>query len=315
VTTSLFRPKKIVNEYRRFESNSLIPPPTDDISRLPDDCFLIWIAQAPTIRPPDLAEQRPLENLILEVAIASPVADRRSVLTIFRSSDVDFRMVTATTWTDEQNRLVERESFPINMTTTRLIPAYAVPNQPARRQTNNFLLYPTQDPLWIDLECQEDVPLFQQALTGYHICHDVVDVTWSFNGSEKSEKSGNGKLQLWQVSRLLPKVAQTGNFAPSAAAEASSTPPPRSPDSQGERPMSGKGPLTPKSTSIVDSTATCLSSGSLTSRLTGSRDNGTVIFPPDPPVLIMFTMLDGRYIIQHFERRLLRSKDPYIPIG
>lgn len=316
---SLLCEKKLVNEYRRFESGNLIAPPLDVISRLPDDCFLIWIVQAPIVRPPDLAEQRPLEDRLLEVAVSSPVAGRKSVLTIFRSSDFDFRMVTATTWTDEQNRLlVERESFLLNMTTTRFVPAYAVPNAAPKSQTvNNVLLYQTQDghPLWQYLKCPEDVFLFQQAFTGYHVCRELANVRWSFNGSEKSEKSGNAKLQLWQVKRLSPKVVQTPEAEivrrPSQPGE-STVSLGMNPLSPTEKPLwSRTGPISPKSAPDFrsqfthQSTATFLSSSSTaTSRVTGSRDDGTVIVPPDPPVLIMYTMYDERYTVQQLERRL-----------
>lgn len=277
------------------------------------------MVQAPTLRPPDLAEQRLLEDRILEVAVSSPVAGRKSVLTIFRSSDVDFRMVTATTWTDEQNRLlVERESYLLNMATTRFVPAYAVPNAAPRSQTvNNVLLYQTQDshPLWQYLKCPEDVFLFQQALTGYHVCHEMVNVKWCFNGSAKSEKSGKCKLQLWQVKRLSPKVVQTGEtdsfrlpLHPGESAVFSET----SPASPTESPLWHRTvPPTPRSSpefpthSTHPSTATFSSSGSsITSRVTGSRDDGTVIVPPDPPVLIIYTMYEERYTIQQLERRL-----------
>lgn len=290
------------------------------------------MVQAPTIRPPDLAEQRPLEDRILEVAVSSPVAGRKAVLTIFRSSDVDFRMVTATTWTDEQNRLlVERESFLLNMITTRFVPAYAVPNAAPKSQTvNNVLLYQTQDshPLWQYLKCSEDVFLFQQALMGYHVCHEVVNVKWCFNGSEKSEKSGKGKLQLWQVKRLSPKVVQNGetqsfyrplhpvrstvfseigpmspteNSLPYRLGPASST---QSPQWHTPSPLSPRSAPEFPTQSTHYSTSTCLSSGSsVTSRVTGNRDDGTAIVPPDPPVLIIFTMHEERYTIQQLERK------------
>ena len=321
--------KKLMNECKRFESGSLIAPPLDVISRLPDDCFLVWTVQTPTIRPPDLAEQRPLEDRILEVAVSSPVAGRKAVLTIFRSSDVDFRMVTATTWTDEQNRLlVERESFLLNMTTTRFVPAYAVPNAAPRAQTvNNVLLYQTQDghPLWQNLKCTEDVSRFQQALTGYHVCHDAANVRWSINGSEKSEKSGQGKLQLWQAKRLCPQAVQSGErdglrrtSQPGESAISggmSLGSPPESP-MMGLRPspqsaQSAQSSPDFRTRSTRYSTATFLSASSITSRVTGSRDDGTALVPPDPPVLIMYTMHDERYTVQQLERRRTQDFSPF----
>ena len=292
------------------------------------------MVQAPTIRPPDLAEQRPLEDRILEVAVSSPIPGRKSVLTVFRSSDIEFRMVTATTWTDEHNRLlVERESFLLNMGTTRFVPAYAVPNAAPKSQTvNNVLLYQTQDshPLWQYLKCPEDVFLFQQALIGYHVCHEAANVRWCFNGSDKPGKCGTSKLQLWQVKRLSPKAVHTpeterfrrplhpvsstvfSDISP-ASPTGASLPYRVGPASPAESPLwHTTGPLSPRSTPefATRSThhsmaATCLSSNSsVTSRVTGNRDDGTALVPPDPPVLIIFTMLEGRYAIQQLQRRL-----------
>ncbi|KAL8885843.1 MAG: hypothetical protein Q9215_006354 [Flavoplaca cf. flavocitrina] len=57
----------IIKEYRRFDTDQLIAPPKDVIVRLPDECFSIWVVEAPPLGPPDLAEQRPLEDRILEL--------------------------------------------------------------------------------------------------------------------------------------------------------------------------------------------------------------------------------------------------------
>lgn len=59
--------KDIINEYKRFNTEQLVAPPKDVIARLPDKCFSIWVVEAPPILPPDLAEQRPLEDQILEM--------------------------------------------------------------------------------------------------------------------------------------------------------------------------------------------------------------------------------------------------------
>lgn len=64
--------KDIIKEYRRFDANQLMPPPMEVLSRLPDECFSIWVVEAPPLLPPDLAEQRPLEDQILELSVAFP---------------------------------------------------------------------------------------------------------------------------------------------------------------------------------------------------------------------------------------------------
>ncbi|KAL8911384.1 MAG: hypothetical protein Q9171_003430 [Xanthocarpia ochracea] len=57
----------IIKEYRRFDTQELVAPPRDVIVRLPDECFTIWAVEAPPLVPPNLAEQRPLEDQILEL--------------------------------------------------------------------------------------------------------------------------------------------------------------------------------------------------------------------------------------------------------
>ena len=56
-----------MKEFRRFDSNQLIPPSQGDIQRLPDSCFSIWIVEAASLQPLSLAEQGPLEDKILEL--------------------------------------------------------------------------------------------------------------------------------------------------------------------------------------------------------------------------------------------------------
>ena len=59
--------KDIIKEYRRFDSRQLTAPPRDGLSRLPEDCFSIWVVEAPEVLAPDLAEQRPFEDEILRL--------------------------------------------------------------------------------------------------------------------------------------------------------------------------------------------------------------------------------------------------------
>lgn len=281
----------IMDEYRRFETRRLVAPPSDDITRLPDDCFSIWVAEAPPIRPADLAEERPLEDKILELTLPSPVA---KTLTIFRNSDIEFRMVIAETLADGMNKVFERESIPINMQSTRLIPAYTIHGStPAgSKSVNNVLLYRIQDhaPLWQYLKNAPDVALFQQALSGYRIFYDTSNVKWSLNGSKNPTKSGVGRVQTWQVKRL-PKVVQNDGLDS---------------DQCPVSPMSSMRSITEKNLSRRASTAfssmqSYLSASSMTSQITGQRANGIAIFPPEPPVMIIYTLCEEKYTFLHLE--------------
>ncbi|KAL8652976.1 MAG: hypothetical protein Q9210_002368 [Variospora velana] len=161
----------IIKEYRRFDTNQLVAPPKDVIVRLPDKCFSIWIVEAPEILPPDLAEQRPLEDQILELPLPDSTGTRRSSLHVFRRSPVEFRLVTTTR--DIANPGYHQEKgefyshFIVNTNVTRVIPAYATPEGGNNR--HNLLLSNrhVQDLRWQYLQNSEGVLRLQQALTGY----------------------------------------------------------------------------------------------------------------------------------------------------
>lgn len=279
----------IVEEYRRFETRRLVAPPSKDIIRLPDNCFSIWVVEA-SPRPPDLAEERPLEDKILELTLPSPAA---KTLTIFRNSDIEFRMVIAETLADGMNKIVERESIPINMTSIRLIPAYTIHGStPAgSKSVNNVLLYRTQDQaaLWQYLKNAEDVARFQQALSGYRVFYDTSDVKWSLNGSKSPGKRGSGRVQTWQVKRL-PKLVQndaliTGQYPLS---------PVPSPQSASEKDLR-------RGSTGFSSMTSYFSTSSMTSHVTGNRGNGIAIFPPEPPVMVIYTLCEEEYTFLHLE--------------
>lgn len=63
--TDRFDIKDIFKEYRRFDSNQLVTPNKDVITRLPKECFSVWVVEASLLlfRP----KHRPLEDLILEL--------------------------------------------------------------------------------------------------------------------------------------------------------------------------------------------------------------------------------------------------------
>ena len=280
----------IMEEYRRFDTRRLVAPPTNDIARLPDSCFSIWVVEAPPVRAPDLAEERPLEDKILELTLPSTVA---KTLTIFRNSDIEFRMVIAETLADGLNKVIERESFTINMESTRLIPAYTIhESTPAgSKSVNNVLLYRIQDhaPLWQSLKNSDDVGKFQQALSGYRVFFDSSNIKWSLDGSKSPAKNGIGRIQTWQVKRLSKVVQKdelvTGQYPLSPTPSLQSAP-----EKYLRRESTG-----------FSSMASCFSASSMTSQVTGNRGNGIAIFPPEPPVLIIYTLCEEKYTFLHLE--------------
>ncbi|KAI9651586.1 MAG: hypothetical protein M1831_000597 [Alyxoria varia] len=273
----------IIREYRRFDFDQLSVPPTDAIVRLPDQSFEVWATTSPPLCPPDLAEQRPLEDSILELELPGSVGSFRTFLNVFRRSPIEFRFVNST---KDLNNIAyhQQEEFIVNTNAMRVIPAYAVAD------ANNILLSSSQfqDMKWQSLRNASDVETLQQALTGYRVHAMMPEVSWSFNGSSKPLENGKGKLQLWQL-KTLPSPTDAGvNIGAQDAAPMS---PAESSVSSARR----------RQSSALSNATTMFSGSSATSVVTGSRSNGTAILAPEPPVMVLFTALEGRYAFIHLE--------------
>lgn len=284
----------IREQFLRFERGNLAAPPADAVARLPNSCFSIWGVEEASLRPPDLAEQRPNEEKILELSLPSSDCNRQSALTIFRKSEVELRLVS--TIKDEQNKDFHREeSMDVNMNFTRLIPAYASPDDFAK-PTNNVVLCTNQgqNQKWLTLKEPIDVARFQQALTGYRVFHDMSSVSWSIEGSNKPRKSGKGRLQLWHCKPLpeIPLKGEIGFPKPRSLTIAS----PQSP------PLSGS-KLQRYSTGMSSMTFVSKDS-SLKSPVKDCRDDGIALIRPEPPVAVILTMCEKRYAYLHLQRKL-----------
>ncbi|MCJ1348194.1 hypothetical protein MMC31_006425 [Peltigera leucophlebia] len=276
---------EVMEQCRRFETKRLTPPPLDNITRLPDDCFTIWIFEPPPVQP-HLAEARALEEKILDLILPNHAS-----LTIFRISDDDFRVVRVhTTITPETSKEVERESFSVNMQSTQLVPAYAIPKTiPPVSPSDDILLHRAPDlSQWQRLKDLEDVFSFQQALTGYRVYFDASNIKWSLNGSDEPGKCGLARVQLWEAKRLskLPSAEDSDQSPLSSVNSSTPSPQPSSENGFGQRRWTG-----------LSSTKT---SSSRTSQIAGNRAcNATVVHPPEPPVLIIYTLCDGKFTFLH----------------
>ena len=198
---------EITAQFRRFESGQLIAPTQDVISILPDSYYSIWVVEAPQMRLLNMAEQRPLEEKILELSLPQLYGTGQSSLTVFRKSDTQFRLVTTTKRADNP-MFRDAEGFHVDMTSTRLIPSYATPNKKFS-VTNNIALCNDkgQSPEWISLSNSTDIARLQQALMGYRVQHDMSNLSWCVNGSKEEGNWGYGSLQLWQskpLTEILP---------------------------------------------------------------------------------------------------------------
>ncbi|KAL9009118.1 MAG: hypothetical protein Q9173_005830 [Seirophora scorigena] len=310
---------EIINEYKRFNTEQLVAPPMDVIARLPDECFYIWVVEAPPILPPDLAEQRPLEDQILEIALPDSIGTRRSSLHVFRRSPVELRLVTTTRDTANPGYHQEKGKyyFIVNTDATRVIPAYATPEGGTNR--HNLLLSNrhVQDLRWQYLANADgvaDVARLQQALTGYRVHYtmsaaslqlprtiliisDSTNVSWSINGSDKPHKLGKAMVQLWQL-QTLQSPASSSNTTPVPSDYSAMSP--RSGLVSRTSSVATNTGLSARSTAGTGST-TLFSGSSATSVMVGSRHNGTAVLAPDPPVMVFYTVHNEKYTFLHLE--------------
>ncbi|KAL9101753.1 MAG: hypothetical protein Q9163_003029 [Psora crenata] len=291
----------VTKEYERFHTNQLTTPPRDVVSRLPDNCFSIWVPAPPPLRPPNLAENSPLEDQVLELLLPDSLGARKTVLNVFKRSAIEFRLVTTTTDLTEPGYHREKD-FIANTNVTRVIPAYATPGSGAN--SNNLLLSSThvQDLRWQYLSSPEDVASLQQVLTGYRVHHDMANIAWSINGSSKPEKYGEGRLQLWQLQSLPGTTQANASNSTSSTLSVSMTPAATQSSLSTTSPPLGSGSKGSQRQSTTLSTATTMFSGSsATSVIHGSCGRGTAVLLPEPPVMVLFTSNEGKYAFLHLE--------------
>ena len=287
----------IRGQFRRFDTGQLVRPPSDRISLLPESCFSIWFVEEPPMRPPDLAVQRPLEEKILELTLPGTFGTRKSTITIFRKSESKMRLVMTTK--DDQNQYFhhEKEAL-VNMEADRLIPTYATPGD-ASTMTNNVMICSNegQDQEWYSLKDPGDVLHFQQALTGFFVSHQMLNISWSLEGSSNPNKSGKGSLQFWYLKPFQP----IGEDGKRMSCDRSSVASPQSPTPSAT--------MTRHSTGFSVST-TLLSSRSVTSTVNGPQGNGTALVRPELPRIIIFTQCEGMYVLLQFKRKFRRPNNP-----
>ena len=204
------------DQFALFDDRQLVAPAADVITRLPDEYYQIWQSDEPRLRSLEIAEQRPLEDKILEATLPTPSDLYQSTLTIFRKSDVAFRLVTTTKKTDNPF-YHDGEGTPVHMNITRLIPVYGDPdNAPSMAFNVALCNSQSQDLEWYIFRDFHDVKNFQWALTGYRIQEDFPTISWCINGSRDADFCGRGRLQLWQykpMPRIIPDNERSNSFS------------------------------------------------------------------------------------------------------
>lgn len=145
--------------------------------------------------------------------------------------------------------------------------------------------------LSLDIACTTLCPLFYSHSPSQSDCNSRKNVSWSINGSSKPEKSGKAILQMWQLQNLQKSVESS---------DASSTQRNLSLTSQTSS-VTGSPEMSRRSSALTGTT-TLFSGSSATSVIAGSRGNGIAVILPEPPVLVFFTVHEGKYAYLHLER-------------
>ena len=283
---------EISKESARFEppEPKLDAPSEDVILLLDDSCYSIWVPDPPSIGPAPLAEQGFAEEKILELELPDSSATRQNSLTVHRRSLVEFRLVT--TMMDKHNKDFRHEKeIVVNTDASAIVPAYALPSQNAADPSSILISsHHVRDLNWRILKTLEDAHLLQQALLGYRVFHDMSDVWWSINGSNKR----HGRMQLWQHQTLKDLSQGENGVALSPVMSTGLESQPLSPVREAGLAQSQRRISTLSGSSI-------LSGPTLTSRVTGPRGYATVLVPPNPPVMVLFMMHEEKHTFLHLE--------------
>ncbi|KAL8919556.1 MAG: hypothetical protein Q9172_004931 [Xanthocarpia lactea] len=173
----------------------------------------------------------------------------------------------------EHSSYLTAADFIVNTDITRVIPAYAAPG--GATGSHNLLL------------------------SNRHVQDLRSNVSWSINGSPKPEKTGKAMLQMWQP-QSLSVCTEAPDAVPLSPTQSDlSVASPRSFSGSWQSFVGSNNPS--RHSTALSTSTTLLSGSSATSVMLGSRGKGTAIKTPEPPVIVFFSMYDGKYAFLHFE--------------
>ncbi|KAL8663324.1 MAG: hypothetical protein Q9202_003960 [Teloschistes flavicans] len=285
---------EIVEQYQRFANGALEAPPEEVVLLLSDSCFSLWLSQPASIEPARLSEPGPTEEKILELDLPDSSNTRQSSLTVFKRSAIEFRLVT--TVVDKHNKdFLHEKEIVVNTNASAIVPAYGVSSDRSANP-NSMLIsnHHVNDLNWQLLRSSDDISLFQEVLLGYRVSHTMSNIRWSINGSSKPGQSGHAQMQTWQF--MTSKESTFKEWDPSLyPVTSAATMPPAQPPGHGPSTFANQRRMTALSGTTI------LSAPTMTTRVSGSRGVGTVLLPPNPPVFVLLTMLEGKYTFLHFE--------------
>ena len=273
----------------RFRKGELSAPSSEVLSQLPKDCFNIWVSEGAPTHTAALAEDKTLEEKILELDLPSPSRTYQSTLTIFRKSQVAFRLVTTTT--DDQNKYYyKEESVEVNMNHTRLIPTFAATIDSCKAMNKVLLCTDYSHPIVYNLQDSTDVAQFQRALTAFRVDHDMSDIKWciEYQGLGKQGMSGMARLQLWHLKPFPNILPQTESLPTGSEGSPIAT--------------SEHSPMRNANLRRFWTSGTSQPSGNpIRSPVMGSSGDGVVVLGPEPPILIIFTQYKKKYSFLHLQ--------------
>ena len=280
---------EIQDQLIRFQKGDLSAPSSEVLSQLPKHCFNIWVSEGASTHTAALTEDQTLEEKILELDLPSPSHTHQSTLTIFRKSQVAFRLVSTTT--DDQNKYYHKEeSVEVNMNHTRLIPTFAATVDSCKAMNNVLLCADSSKPIVYKLQDSTDVAQFQRALTAFRVDHDMSDIKWciEYQRIGKHGMSGMARLQLWHLKPFPNILPQTESLPTGSEGSSIAT--------------SEDSPIEKANLNRFWTSGTSQPSGSpIRSPVMGSCGDGVVVLGPEPPVLIIFTQYKNKYSILHLQ--------------
>lgn len=279
---------KIRDQLDRFQNRELCAPPLGNLFLLPDNYFSIWVDEVSSLHPSALTEEPPLEEKILELPLSNPYPNHHQfTLTIFRKSDVTFRLVSTTK--DGQNQdFYKEESVVINMVHTQLMPNFADSKDVSNDKNNVLICENHSQPREYTLQNLDHVALFQRALTGFRVSHDMSEIKLhiEYQNISKAAVSGNARIQLWHL-KPLPKIL----------------PPDESPPINNDSSSTAKSAHSPSESANLrrfwTSGTSQYAESIFVSPVIGSCGDGVALLRPELPVLVIFTECENKHNFFH----------------
>jgi hypothetical protein len=188
------------------------------LTELPDTQFRIWPLSdpAPIVQQ---SEPHPLmiranEEEVLRTTLVSNELSGSDTVTIFKSSEERFRIVSETTLASrpDEKMLIPQ---PIHTGEDKLIPRYAMPM--ISEPDLEIAIFSRNEETLYKFGSAETLFRFQTALTGYDVSHDQRAIQCQFS-DDASHLDCKGRVQLWQEPIVLGNLheARSSSHAPSS---------------------------------------------------------------------------------------------------